>query len=318
MFNDQARSWLKKLLGQGIAFDEPMAQHTAFKIGGPADGLAAPQSAAQLKALIQWAQQNNIAYMVVGGGTNLLVRDGGIRGLVIRLDQMTGRLRWEKKASQVRVTAGVGVPTKRICALALRHGWQGMNFALGIPGSLGGAIIMNAGTAHGEMADVLAAVTVLSADGHQIRLEREARKIRYRQLDLPGAAQGPEGAPTILLEAELDLQKGNRQKIYREARRLMQARAAAQPTGKPCAGCFFKNPSPEMPAGRLIDQAGLKGAQVGDAQVATGHANFIINTGKATAADVLTLADRVQTRVRQQFNVKLSAEVRIVGEKASA
>jgi UDP-N-acetylmuramate dehydrogenase len=316
MLDQRARRWLRQLLGQGVVFDEPMARHTAIKIGGPADGLATPQSLEQLKALVQWAQQNNIPYMVVGGGTNLLVKDGGIRGVVIRLNQLAGQVQWEEKASQVQVTVGVGTPTKRLCVLALRHGWQGMNFALGIPGALGGAIVMNAGTAHGTLSDVLAAVTVLTGTGDQQRLAMGARTGAYRQMNWPEQAQGQTGAPLILLTAEVVLRKGNRQQVFQEARQLMQARAAKQPTWQPSAGCFFKNPAPHTPAGRLIDQAGLKGVQVGDAQVAVRHANFIVNRGQATAADVMALAEKIQTRVRKQFGIELVTEVRIVGEEA--
>lgn len=317
MFDNRAKNRLKAILGQWIVFNEPMAKHTTFKIGGPADGLAAPQSLEQLKALVQWAQQNNTAYMILGGGTNLLVREGGIRGLVIRLDQLAGQVTWKVNASRVEVTAGVGIPTKRLCALSLKHGWQGMNFALGIPGSLGGAIKMNAGTVHGALADVLAAVTVLSADGQQRRLGAQLLKMTYRQMRLPEAIQESAFAPTIIMTAEVILKKANRQEIRREARQMMQARAAAQPIWQPSAGCFFKNPSARKPAGRLIDQAGLKGIRIGDAQVANRHANFIINKGRATATDVLALVEKIQNRVYKQFGIELATEVRIVGEQAS-
>lgn len=318
MFDRQIKDNLKQLLDRGVVFDEPMARHTAFGIGGPADGLASPQSVKQLEALVRWARQNNIAYMILGGGTNILVKDGGIRGLVIRLDRLAGQVQWEEKASRVQVTAGVGVPTKRICALALRHGWQGMNFALGIPGSLGGAVIMNAGTAHGVMSGVLSAVIVMTATGDKQRLPMTALKSGYRNMGLPESVEEQAKAPPILLTAELSLHLGNRQKIFQEARQMMQNRVAKQPSWQPSAGCFFKNPSPQTPAGRLIDQAGLKGAQVGDAQVAQRHANFIINRGRATAADVMALAKKIQTKVHRQFGIELDREVRIVGEEADA
>ncbi len=317
MLDQKARDGLKQLLGRGIRFDEPMARHTAFRIGGSADGMAEPQNVRQLKVLVQWSQQNNMAYMVLGGGTNVLVKDGGFRGVVIRLDKLAGDLDWETHGSQVRVTAGAAVPTRRLCALALRHGWQGMNFALGIPGSLGGAITMNAGTAYGAMADVLTTVTLLTGTGDERCLARGDFEGHYRQMQWPEGLQGPKRVPFILLRATLEFCMGNRHQIFQEARRIVQARVAKQPTWRPSAGCFFKNPSPHIPAGQLIDQAGLKGVRIGDAQVARRHANFIVNRGHATAADVIALAQKVQDEVKKKFGIELTTEVRIVGQETS-
>lgn len=315
MLDGGAKEWLHRLLGPHVRFDEPMARHTSLRIGGPADALVYPDSEAQLKALMQWACQNRVPYLVIGGGTNLLVRDGGIRGLVLHLARLAGALTWEVRGGRILIQAGAAVPTRRICRIALQQGWQGFNFALGIPGTLGGAVLMNAGTAHGVMADVIEAVTFMRPAGEKVRLPRNAMEARYRQMLLPAEVLGEDNRPGILLSAELQLAKGERTAIRLEARRLMARRVKGQSVRAASAGCFFRNPSAEQPAGRLIDQAGLKGARIGDAQVSHRHANFIVNLGRASAEDVLALAAKVQDRVRSRSGVHLAPEVRIVGEE---
>lgn len=315
MLDRGAKEWLHRLLGPNVRFDEPMARHTSLRIGGPADALAYPESEAQLKALMQWACQNRVHYLVIGGGTNLLVRDGGIRGLVLHLARLAGTLTWEAHGGRILIRAGAAVPTRRICRIALQQGWQGFNFALGIPGTLGGAVLMNAGTAQGAMADVVEALTFMQPAGEKVRLPRIAIEARYRQMLLPAEVLGDDNGPWILLSAELQLAKGEPTAIRQEARRLMAQRVKGQAVREASAGCFFRNPSAEQPAGRLIDQAGLKGERIGDAQVSHRHANFIVNLGHASAKDVLALAAKVQDRVRSRSGVHLAPEVRIVGEE---
>ena len=314
MLDDDAKRWLTALLGPAVTFDEPMARHTTFKIGGPADALAQPQNASQLRQLIQWTGQNSIPYLVLGGGSNLLVRDGGIRGVVICLGAMAGDVRWRRSPPQVFVTAGAGVPTKRLCGLALKQGWDGMNFALGIPGTVGGAVLMNAGTAQGSMADALSAVTVMTVSGKTERIARDQLQVQYRGLQWPPHMQNALGG-TIVMAAEFRLTMGDRDLVRRQARRLMRDRVRKQPSWRPSAGCFFKNPSPQMPAGRLIDEAGLKGLGVGRAQVSQRHANFIVNRGGASAGDVIDLVEQIRKKVNATFGIKLEPEVRIVGEE---
>ncbi len=314
MLADDAKQWLKDHLGSGVRFDEPMAHYTTFKIGGPADALARPQNETQLRQLLGWAGRNNIPYLVMGGGSNLLVRDGGIRGVVIHLGDLADDVRWKESGPQVMVTAGAAVPTKRLCVLALRNGWGGMNFALGIPGTLGGAVVMNAGTAQGSMADVLSAVTVMTGEGEICRILREQLQFQYRQLQWPDRIRRIKGQ-ALLLTAEFRLTMVNRETIRKQARQLMRSRARRLPGWKPSAGCFFKNPSAQTPAGRLIDEAGLKGLSVGQAQVSSRHANFIINRGSASAGDVLKLVEQVREKVKAVSGIELQPEVRIVGEE---
>jgi UDP-N-acetylmuramate dehydrogenase len=185
-----------------------------------------------------------------------------------------------------------------------------MNFALGIPGHLGGAVAMNAGSHLGSMADVIASLKVLTAQGQFVTLDRESLNWSYRNCELPSHL----GPGAILVEVELLLTPGDNENLRAEARDIMKSRVARQPIGMSCAGSFFKNPAPDIAAGRLIDAAGLKGLTVGRAQVSQVHANFIVNLGGATAKDVLGLKDQIQTAVWQQFAVELIPEVHIVGE----
>ncbi len=309
MMDAADRKWLRDLLADRVVFDAPMARHTSLRIGGPADALAFPATVDQLIRLVCWTRQKDLPLTVIGGGTNVLVSDKGIRGVTVGLKAIATPVRLAADNSGgVLASAHAGVQTRHICALALKKGLAGMNFALGIPGTLGGAIRMNAGTSAGQMAGVLAAVTVLTPAGQVKRYPRWMLEAGYRKLDFPVKE------PLVILEAEIRLSPASRQELYAEACRLMRRRAASQPTWKPSAGCFFKNPAPDKPAGMLIDQAGLKGAAVGDAQVSTRHANFIFNAGRATAAQVMELANRIQETVRQHFGIILEPEVKIIGE----
>jgi UDP-N-acetylmuramate dehydrogenase len=193
-----------------------------------------------------------------------------------------------------------------------------MNFALGIPGTIGGAVIMNAGTSYGCMADIVQSVKLLSDSGEIFTVVRSELEFDYRRLRLPQQDRARSAAGPILLEVELCLTPLDPDRVRAQARRIMRARAARQPGWKPSAGCFFQNPPAAMPAGRLIEAAGLKGSRVGNAQVSARHANFIINRGRATATDVLQLMARIQEVVQQQYNIWLEPEVRIVGQKENA
>jgi UDP-N-acetylmuramate dehydrogenase len=312
-----ARAELRRIMGPEVRFDEPMSRHTRFRIGGRADALVEPRGPEQLKALLAWTVKHGMPYTVIGDGTNLLVRDGGIRGVTIRLTRFA-LIAWRLEGQGVLLTADAGLPTRRLCALALRQGWQGLNFALGIPGCLGGAIIMNAGTAAGSLADVIETVIVMTGDGQTCEVKREELDCSYRRLQLPDKLNSDPWRPAILLQAVLRLLPGDRKALRTQARHLMQTRSRRQPWRQPSAGCFFRNPSPDRPAGLLIDAAGLKGERVGDAQVSPLHANFIVNCGRASAAEVLALAARIQEAVRTRFGIQMENEVRIIGDACDA
>lgn len=318
ILDDDAEQWLQAEFKDAVRFGEPMSAHTSFHIGGPADAWVEPESLDQLKGLVRWSRKKEIAYMVVGGGTNMLVADEGLRGLVISMNRLTEPLEWAQDQDRLRLTAAAGVPTRRLCALALRHGWRGMNFAVGIPGLLGGAVCMNAGTGGRQMADVLDAVLVVTGRGRERRLERHALGFDYRRMTWPRDMIADTAGAPIVVRADIELAMGQGHRLRNQAREMLRTRARTQPIGDRCAGSFFKNPSRETPAGRLIDEAGLKGASVGDAQVSPHHANFIINRGRATAADVLRLKALVEETVWNRFGIRLEPEVRIVGQSQDA
>jgi UDP-N-acetylmuramate dehydrogenase len=288
-----------------------MRRHTTFGIGGPADAYAMVADVDEMTLLVQGANQRSLPWRVVGKGSNLLVRDGGIRGIVINpaphmcavtvIDDAT--------VGEIAVTAQAGLSLPALCRLALANGWAGMNFALGIPGCVGGAISMNAGSAEGCVADVLQAVTLLDRQAKRITVAADKITWAYRQAGWP--------RDSIIVEGTVKLQAVDKQQLKREARQWVVARKRRQPA-EPSAGCFFKNPSPHYPAGRLIDQAGLKGQRIGKAAVSKRHANFIVNLGGASAGEVLALVRLIQTTVTDRFGIVLEPEVVILGEEGHA
>lgn len=306
------RDWLSAMLGDRVRFDEPMARHTWFKVGGPADAFAAPESTAELVELVGRAASEGLAFRVVGDGTNLLVTDDGVEGVVIVLRSclrdigVTGRT-----GDAVRVTAMAGARLQRLCRFAVERGLEGMNFAVGIPGTVGGAIVRNAGASGGSVADVLESVTVLDPTGETAVVERGRLRFAYRSFSLPETASGPWQA--IVLGGLFCLRRADPERVQREAGSLLERRKASQPLGEPSAGCFFKNPPEGPSAGELIDRAGLKGSRVGDALVSPVHANFIVNAGAATAADILRLRDRIRATVSRRFGTVLEDEVQTIG-----
>ena len=312
--NQTHKQWLTETFGANVRFEEPMSRHTSLRVGGPADVYVAPQEKSDLVMLVRWLQENSLPYFIVGNGTNLLVLDNGIRGIVISMKHCLKDIRHTVlDRENVLVTAGAAARLSTLCIYASGNRFKGMNFALGIPGSVGGAIVMNAGTGHGNIADVITAVVVLSPGGNPVRIEKHALQFRYRGLDWKERPEVSGMQPPIILEGEFRLSVADRHAIEKEASAIMQKRIAMQPLHQKSAGCFFKNPAKGKSAGELIDLAGLKGKQIGDAQVSTTHANFIINKDKASAADILALKDLIQEAVLRSFNVTLEPEVKIVG-----
>lgn len=305
-----AKTWLKQVFGDHVLFDESMARHTSFRIGGPADALVKPAAETEISRLINWAQENDTPWTVIGRGTNLLVRDHGIRGVVIAVTKRMSAI--SREGEIVTAMAGAGLPA--LCRFATEQGLAGMNFAVGIPGTVGGGIVMNAGTPTGAMGDVVHQISVLRPDGSVSRLNRSALTFRYRQLTWPiDLTEQSEAQPPIICSASFKLRTGATDEIKSEGEKLLRRRHLTQPTDLPSAGCVFKNPQGERSAGELIDKAGLKGVQVGGAKVSNKHANYVVNTGTARAADVLKLMDTIQATVWNRFQVKLEPEVTIVG-----
>lgn len=282
---------------------EPMTKHTSFHIGGPAELMAQPQSEAELQSLLLKAAEAAVPVTLVGNGSNLLVRDKGIRGLVIKLGSM---LRDIKVSGNV-LTFGSGVSLAQASKKAAELGLSGMEFAVGIPGSIGGAVYMNAGAYDGEMSKVVKSVRVMDAAGEVSELSAGELDFGYRHSALQGSGK-------IVTSVTVELVAGDKQAIAEKMADFSNRRITKQPLELPSAGSMFKRP-PGYFAGTLIDQTGLKGYTVGGAQVSTKHAGFVVNIGGATAADVLQLISDVQAKVFAAHGVHLEPEVLVLGEK---
>ena len=284
-----------------ILHDEPMSRHTSFRIGGPAKRMACPVSGEQLVLLMGFAQERGIRTLVIGNGTNLLAPDEGLDALVI---DTSAAMHAMEARGDGRISAAAGVSLARLADFACRQGLTGLEFAHGIPGTLGGAVCMNAGAYGGEMRQVLESVTALFPDG--------VRTLRLEELDLGYRhslfTDHPEA---VVLSAVVHLHSGDPETIRAQMRQLMDRRKASQPLEWPSAGSTFKRPEGYF-AGTLIEQCGLKGLTVGGAQVSKKHAGFLINTGGATCADVMELIRQVQERVWTEKGVRLEPEVRII------
>ncbi|MDD2421749.1 MAG: UDP-N-acetylmuramate dehydrogenase [Heliobacteriaceae bacterium] len=285
---------------------EPMRLHTSWRIGGPADVFAVPVDVADLALLIRNCQDNGTPWLVVGGGSNLLVADRGIRGVVIYLGSKFG----QKELAGTFFSAGAACRLPALARFTARHGLRGLEFAAGIPATLGGAVVMNAG-AHGRtLGDVVRMVEVIDGAGQLKRLIQSQLGFGYRRSCL----QGKKG---VVIRVEMELSFDVREAVERDLAAVLQQRRASQPLEWPNAGSVFINP-PGQVAGGLIETAGLKGFAVGGAQVSTRHANFIINTGGATAADVLAVMATVKNRVLATCGVELESEIRVVGDTGGA
>jgi len=283
---------------------EPLANHTSFRIGGLAEWFARPDSLEELLEVLRQAHRLGLPVTVLGGGTNTLAADRGARGLVIQLGRGFRRadVLSPAEASSVRVSCGAALLTQRLVYLASQHGWGELEMLAGLPGQVGGAVTMNAQS----IGRFVQELTLVALDGSVHRLSREALKFSYRYTAL---------APGMITEVVFAFPKVAVEDAAASIRRALAQRNATQELRLPSAGCAFKNP-PGLSAGRLLDHAGLKGSRIGDAQISDRHANFIINLGRASCDDVLSLMEYAQRRVVKAFNVRLEPEVRLVGERA--
>ncbi len=286
-----------------VMFDEPMARHTTWRVGGPADIFAVPTNALQVQQLMAVARDSAIPWIAIGRGSNILVQDGGIRGLVIALGDALSECAIEGNL----VTAYAGRSLVSVAYKAIRQGLSGLEFATGIPGSIGGAVAMNAG-AHGcEIKDVLTAVDVINRDGLYFTVPADQLHFAYRHSVL-------RENEWLVIKAVFSLRPGDSQAMQERTRAWAKRRQSTQPLSLPSCGSVFRNPAGDYSA-RLIEACGLKGKRLGDAQVSEKHANFIVNLGHAKASDVLSLLEFVQRTVKETFGVELLPEVRVVGEK---
>lgn len=300
--NDQFLTELQNVMGgSGIFMEEPMKKHTTFRVGGPADVLVQPDETA-LAAILALCRQYHVSYSFIGNGSNLLVGDKGIRGVVIEMTDPMGNI----EVDGTKITAQAGAMLSKIANTAASNGLGGMEFAAGIPGSVGGAVVMNAGAYGGEMKDIIEKVYVLDENGAQLEIDRDALDLGYRHSCIPEKKY-------IVTKVVLELVPRNEAEIRSEMKELNEKRAEKQPLQYPSAGSTFKRPEGYF-AGKLIMDAGLRGYQVGGAQVSEKHCGFVINKGDATAADICQLMRDVSDKVQAQFGVVLEPEVKMIGE----
>lgn len=295
------QNWARILEGvRGtITYQASLQDYTSFRIGGPADALVEPVDVEDLCRVVAQARAERIPVFVVGG-TNVLVRDGGIRGIVVSLRQL--KTIRQEPGHVLYADGGVGMPT--LIGYAIRRSLSGLEWGAGIPGTVAGCVVMNAGTRLGEMKDSVKAVRMVDPRGRVVDIPAADIPFSYRKAHLPRG---------IVAGVWLQLRPGAHDQIERTVKDYLQYRKDTQPLTWPSAGCVFKNP-PQDSAGRLVDAAGLKGARVGDAQVSDKHANFMVNLGQARAADVLALIRKVRAAVKKQSGVTLELELKVVGQ----
>ena len=300
---EEIRQKFCELIGkERVLFEEPMSRHTTFRIGGPAEVFLMPESYGQIQKILKLCQKEKIPFFILGNGSNLLVSDSGYRGVIIQMDRNMGEIRLE--GNEIRACAGALLSS--IAAAAKKASLTGFEFAGGIPGTLGGAVMMNAGAYGGEMKDVLKEVTVMDAEGDIIVLPADKLEMGYRTSIIKTAGY-------LVLEAVISLEKGREEEIQAKMKELADRRVEKQPLEFPSAGSTFKRPEGYF-AGKLIMDSGLGGYRIGGAQVSEKHCGFVINRGGATAAQVTELMEQVRARVKERFGVDLEPEVKRIGE----
>lgn len=284
---------------------EPLARYTSIKIGGPADYFLEPEDLSALTQVLRLLDRTGTPFCLLGNGSNVLVSDRGVRGAVLRLGKEFKRLEWREEDDKGLVTVGAAYPVTQLVRESVRRGYRGLEFAEGIPGSMGGALVMNAGAYGSEMEKIVDHVDGVTAKGESLRFGRGEMFFSYRDSHLPPGA--------IVTRVEMRLQKGERGEMQKKVGELTARRKGSQPSGYPNSGSVFRNPPGDF-AGRLIEAAGLKGKKVGGAQISERHANFIVNLGGAKAEEVKTLMETAQAEVRKKFGLDLLPEIRLLGE----
>lgn len=301
--NQEIKKMFCELLGRDhVLTDEPMKQHTTFKIGGPADYFLVPETGEEVGEIIKICRKTDTPYFILGNGSNLLVGDGGYRGAVIQVYRNMSAVTVEGTT----ITAQAGALLSAVAAAAKNASLTGFEFAGGIPGTVGGAAVMNAGAYGGEMKDVLVEVTVMDAEGKIFAIPTEKLELGYRTSVIKKAGY-------IVLEAKIRLKEGDQEAIRERMKELTIQRTTKQPLEYPSAGSTFKRPEGYF-AGKLVMDSGLRGYQVGGARISEKHCGFVINAGDATAKDVRTLMDNVRDIVYEKYGVTLEPEVKFLGE----
>lgn len=293
---------LKNTLQGEVLWQELMSNHTTFRIGGPADIMIQPNSIEDLIRALGIIKDVNVPYLIIGAGSNLLVRDKGIRGVVIKIGSGFDEI----SVTDQTLTAGSGATLTKIARTAQKFGLKGLEFAVGIPGTVGGALVMNAGAYGGEISQVLQTATVLTKDGQIKTLENKDLHFGYRHSRFLEEK-------LIALSATFFLEKEDKEIILNHMRELTEKRRSKQPIHMPCAGSVFRRP-PDCYVGPMVENAGLKGYRIGGAEVSTKHAGFIVNVGGATCKDVLDLINFIQETIKNKYGVSLEPEIKVVGE----
>jgi UDP-N-acetylmuramate dehydrogenase len=288
-----------------VKFMEPMMNHTSLRIGGPADVFVIPQNLSSLQHIMVVLNRKKIPLFILGSGTNILVKDGGMEGVVISLNAFRQIETVNEHEMEVKVYVETGLPLQRLVNFSKERGYSGIEGLAGIPGSVGGAISGNAGAFSYEMKDVLISVSMMDTGGNIRNLRAEHIHFGYRWSDI--SSKG------LLISAEILLKKDSKEHVSAKIEDFLKRKWERQPFSEPSAGCVFQNPH-GLSAGKLIDEAGCKGMRIGDVEVSSIHANFFINKGKAKASDFIKLMEAVKFRVMETFHVGLEPEIRIVGK----
>lgn len=296
---------LRHKYGERARFGEPLRRHTSFRIGGPADVWVEVSTAEEIRELQRVAKEASLPLVVFGIGTNVLVSDRGVRGIVVKLGRAFHEFAWRAEGDAVRVRAGAAAPFKKLVTDAVGRGLTGLEFAEGIPGSIGGGLLMNAGAFGGEIANVVDGIAGVDLEHGEHHLPRSALRFGYRRFDLP--------AGLIVTHVEFVLQPDDPNAVRDRVANAKRRRDKGQPLGWPNAGSIFRNPPGDF-AGRLIESVGFKGRRIGDAMVSEQHANFILNVGEAKAADVKRLMEEISDSVWRERAVRLVPEIKLIGD----
>ena len=300
---EEMRQKFIEILGNNrVLFDEPMSQHTTFRIGGPADVFVMPENYGQIREVLRLCKEEKLPFFVLGNGSNLLVSDSGYRGVIIQMDRNMEEIRLDGE----EIHACAGALLSSVAVAARNASLTGFEFAGGIPGTIGGAAVMNAGAYGGELKDVLKEVTVMTREGEILTIPADKLEMGYRTSIIKTAGY-------LVLEAVISLKKGDEEKIRAVMKELSERRTEKQPLDYPSAGSTFKRPEGYF-AGKLIMDSGLRGYRAGGAQVSEKHCGFVINAGGATAEDVRSLMDHVIRVVREKYGVTLEPEVKFLGD----
>jgi UDP-N-acetylmuramate dehydrogenase len=302
--DDGQRTALSEIVQGRIEFDKPMSQMTTFRVGGNAEAVCFPGTTGEIKDIISYLCKEGINYFVVGKGSNLLVGEEGIKGAVIILKDELASVENRESEGSPLIIAGCGLTIPRLSVYCMKNGFSGLEFMAGIPGTLGGAVFMNAGAYGQEIGSLVREVLAIGKNGETVILTHEDMGFSYRASSLPGGM--------VICRVTLLLQRGDKRTIGEEIARNLKRRKETQPLDYPSAGSVFKNPPGDY-AGRLIEKAGLKGTRVGGAMISPRHGNFIINTGGAKACDILSLIELAKERVKEASGIDLKPEIVILG-----